>query len=241
MDTQELAKVLSAIQYEQSLDWITYIVISFFAGLGAWLASYFKAKGSNYANKEDFENLKTQLSQNTEVVEGIKNKLSEKNWISQQIWVKKQEAYEVVFELLFHVKKYVIHQSDEYQEWEYINQRHPYINNYGNDDCVDLLKKWEKEKEEYEEKTKDPKTKEEAEKLKIKYEESISSLFQILEVKAIYLDEEVEEVIKALKNELSITDEHEEWDDHFYRINKAINSTIDEIRKISKTELKIET
>ena len=166
MDTQELAEVLSSIQYKQSLDWSTYLVVSFFAGVGAWLASYFKAKGENYANKEDFENLKAQLSQNTSVVEGIKNKLSEKSWISQQIWIKKQEAYEVVFELLFHVKKYVTHQLDEYQEWEYINHRHPYMDYYGHDDDGSLLELWEKEKKEYEEKIKDPQTKEEAEKLK---------------------------------------------------------------------------
>lgn len=240
MDNQNLIDVLSSIQFKQSLDLTTYIVVAVCAGLGGWLASYFKEKGKNYANKEDFNELKNQLSQNTSLVEGIKIKLSNKSWISQQVWVKKQEAYEVVFELLFHVKRYVSHQLSEYEEWEYINNRHPYMDHYQHDDGT-LLKLWDKEKAEYKEKTNDPKTKEEAEKLKIKYEEALASLFQIIEVKSIYLDDKVEETIKVLKSELSKTDEHEEWDEHFYRITRETCCAIEQIRKISKSELKIET
>ena len=80
MDTQELAEVLSSIQYKQYLNWSTYIVVSFCSsGIGAWLASYFREKGKNYANKKDFENLKKQLKQNTHVVEGIKKHTIRKN------------------------------------------------------------------------------------------------------------------------------------------------------------------
>ncbi|MCG7556275.1 hypothetical protein [Pseudoalteromonas sp. Of11M-6] len=240
MNNQNLIDVLSSIQFKQSLDLTTYIVVGVCAGFGGWLASYFKEKGKNYANKEDFIELKSQLSQNTSLVEGIKTKLSNKSWISQQVWVKKQEAYEVVFELLFHVKCYVSHQLSEYEKWEYINHQHPYMSHYNHDDGT-LLEQWNKEKAEYKEKANDPTTREEAEKLKIKYEEALSSLFQIIEVKSIYLDTKVEDTIKNLKSELSKTDEHEEWDDHFYRISRETSSAIEQIRKISKSELNIET
>ena len=75
MDTEEIIKALSSVQFKQSLDWTTYIVIAFFSGIGGWFASYFKEKGKNYANKEDFNELKRQLTLNTEVVEGIKVEL----------------------------------------------------------------------------------------------------------------------------------------------------------------------
>lgn len=54
MDTDEIIKALSSIQFKQSLDWKTYIVIAFFSGISGWFASYSKEKGKNYANKEDF-------------------------------------------------------------------------------------------------------------------------------------------------------------------------------------------
>ncbi len=240
MDNKNLVDVLSSIQFNQSLDLASYAVVAACAGLGGWIGSYFKEKGKNYANKEDFLELKSQLGQNTTLVEGIKVKLSNKSWISQQVWVKKQEAYEVVFGLLFHIKRYVSHQVSEYEQWEYVNQRHPYMDHYEHDDGS-LLQLWNKDKAEYEEKKNEPKTKEEAEKLKIKYEEALASLFQIIEVKSIYLDKKVENTIKALKVELTKTDQYEEWDDHFSRITRETQNAIDQIRDISKSELKIET
>jgi len=240
MDNQDLVDALSSIQFKQSLDFTTYVVVAVCAGLGGWLASYFKEKGKNYANKEDFIDLKNQLSQNTTLVEGIKVKLSTKSWISQQVWVKKQEAYEVVFELLFHVKRYVSHQLSDHEEWEYINHQHPYMSHGEHDDGT-LLELWYKEKAEYKRKANDPKTKDDAEKLKTKYEESLASLFKIIEVKSIYLDNKVEDTIRILKDELSKTDDHEDWDEHFYRTSRETSSAIEKIREICKSELKIET
>ena len=237
MDNQNLVELLSSIQFKQSLYFVAYVVVAIFSGLGGWFASYFKEKGKNYANKEDFIGLKNQLEQNTVLVEGIKVELSNKSWISQQVWAKKQEAYEVVFQQLFHVKRYVSHQLSEYQEWEYVNHHHPYMDNYQCDDS--LLELWNKEKKEYEEKANDPQTKNEAEKLKIKYEESLSSLFEVIEVKSIYIDNKVEQVITKLKSELATTDECEEWDEHFYRISRKTKEAIAQVREISMSELQI--
>lgn len=240
MDNQNLGELLSSIQFKQSLDFTNYLLVALCAGAGGWFASYFKEKGKNYANKEDFVELKHQLKQNTVLVEGIKFELSNKSWISQQVWAKKQEAYEVVFQQLFHVKRYVSHQLSEYQEWEYVNHRHPYMENYQYDDGS-LLELWNKEKKEYEERVNDPQTKKDAEKLKIKYEESLSSLFEVIEVKSIYIDVKVEQVITKLKSELATTYEEEAWDEHFYRISEETKKTIALIKEISTSELHIKT
>jgi len=240
MESQELVDILSTLQFKQTLSWEVYLIVVAASAFGVFLGAYLKERGKQYATSENFEELKNQLKDTTVVIEQVKSKVSEKTWVNQQIWVKKQEAYEVVFELLFHVKRYVSHQVSEYEEWEYINHRHPYMDNYQYDDGT-LLKLWDKEKAEYEEKTNDPKTKEEAEKLKVKYEEALASLFQVIEVKSIYLDEKVGVAIKALKSELSRTDEHEEWDDHSCRITRETKNAIKKIREISMLELKIET
>jgi len=240
MESQELINILSTLQFKQTLSWEVYLIVVAASAFGVFLGAYLKERGKQYATSENFEELKKQLKDTTVVVEQVKSKVSEKSWVNQQIWVKKQEAYEVVFERLFHVQRYVSHQVSEYEEWEYINYRHPYMDNYQYDDGT-LLKLWNKEKAEYEEKTNNPKTKEEAEKLKIKYEEALAALFQIIEVKSIYLDEKVGKIITTLKSELSRTDEHEEWDDHSCRITRETKSAIRKIQEISKLELKIET
>jgi len=222
------------------IEWYVYLFVAISAGFGTWLTSYFKEKGKNFALKEDFEILKEQLGKNTVLVENIKTKLSEKSWITQQVWVKKQEAYEVIFELLFHVKRYVSHQQDEYQEWEYVNHYYPEMA-YETHDDGSQIRLWELEKEKYEEKVKDPDYKQEAEKLKTNYDNSISSLFQIVEVKSIYLDDKVEIVIKELKKELSKTEEYEDWDEHFFRVHRKTKQAIESIRNISKEELSLKT
>ena len=214
MEIQELTNILSQIQFKQELSIETYIIILCVSGLGAWFASYFKTKGQNFANKEDFEQLQKQLESNTTVVEEIKTELSQKNWISQQAWVKKQEAYEAIFDCLFHVKKYVAHEKDEYFEWEHYNFRFPELA--------------------YE-------TKAQAEKLKVKYDESFAKLFHVIEVKAIYLEQRVTETITVLKQGLSKTDNEEDWDEHFFRISRLVNESVDKLRTISIEELKIKT
>ena len=218
---------------------VSYLLVILAAGFGSWFSSYFKEKGKNLATKEDFDGITRQVEKNTEVIEDVKNRFSEKGWITQQIWLKKQEAYQAIFSLLLNVRKYVSHQVNEFEEWEYINQYHPYIQNCQFDLDGSLGELWEKEKSEYEEKSKSPECREEAEKLKVKYESSIAKLFDLLDIHAIYLDDKVEEEIAKLRRELSKTDEDEEYDCHFERISKATREAIDSIRLISKAELKI--
>lgn len=230
---------LSQVQFKQNLSIETYIFLFLLSVLGSWLGSYFKAKGKNFANKEDFNELKIQLANNTAVVEKIKTDLSHKSWISQQTWIKKQEAYEAIFDCLFHVKKYVSHSKSEYYEWEYCNHHYPELA-YEIDDEYSI-RIWEHEKEEYLKKSQDPETKAEAEKIKTKYDESFAKLFHIIEVKSIYLDEKVGNIINELKKELSTTQEYEDWDEHFFRQAKEVKSTETKLKRISIEELKIKT
>jgi len=241
MEVQELVNIISNIQFKQELDWYVYIIIACVSGLSGFFVSYFKEKGKNFASKEDFKMLKEQLSENTALVEGIKVELSERTWITQQIWSKKQETYEAIFELLFHVKKYVDHQVGEFEEWEYINRYHPYFQCYSKEDEKSLRDMWEKDKEEYELWSKEPQGKKEAGELKKKYESAILELLQIIELKAIYISSNVGVEIEDLKNELQRTYDEEDWDDHFSRISGKVKDTIVKIQKISRIELKIET
>lgn len=170
------------------------------------------------------------------MVEDIKSRVSEKLWINQQVWTKKQESYEAIFEMLYHVKRYVTHQVSEFEEWQYYDSFPGYCSGRTDEDSYS---EWEKEKEEYENKKSDPNTEEQAEKLKLKYESSMLSLFRLIEIKSIYLDDSVGSLISNLKRELSTSHNYEGWDDHFDRLEKQTSCTIDQIKEISMRELQI--
>ena len=241
MQAQEFIDLLSKIQFSQTLSWQAYILIALVSGGAGFLSSYLKEKGKNYASKEDFEELKGQLTQSTKLVEDIKAKVSEKMWINQQIWVKKQEAYETIFDLLIHVNKYVAKQVDDFEEWEYIDKYHPYFqySHYKENDEY-LRKQHEKDKAEYNKRVNSPEHKDEAEKLKQKYEVAIDNLLDLVDVKAIYLDSKVGAVVAKLKIELGRTYDEEDWDSHFQRLSTETKNAINKIKEISKVELKIE-
>jgi len=238
-DIEQLSSLLNKVQFKSELDIVSYIIVLVMAACGTFLVAYLKQRGKRYATKEEFDELLEELRKNTEAVEEIKTKFSEKFWINQQIWVKKQEAYNSIFALLLNIRKYVSHQVSEFEEWSGINECHPYFQNMHPELDEKLKIKWESDKKEYEEKSKRPEHKKEAEALKINYEKSISKLFDLIEIHAIYLSDKIEPEIKELKKQLSTTHDYEEWDFHFDRISKSTSTAIDKIRDISKKELKI--
>jgi hypothetical protein len=54
------------------------------AALGAYFGEYLKTKGKNLATKEDFESLKGQLRENTELVENIKAEVGQRDWAARE-------------------------------------------------------------------------------------------------------------------------------------------------------------
>ncbi|MCE4937486.1 hypothetical protein [Aliivibrio fischeri] len=220
------------------MEYISYIVVAFISGLCVWLNAYSKQKGKSYANKEDFSDLKKQLSETTELVESVKSSLSEKSWINQQVWLKKQEAYEEIFLHLSHVKKFVNHQVLEYESYEYLHNYHPYVQMYSTHSEV-FQKQWDKDVEEYERRKKSNEENKLYEKLEKNSNEAISQIFDLITVKSIYLDSRVGEVINKLKYSISSPHEDEDENDYYNRIDKAIESTMDNLFKISKEELSI--
>jgi hypothetical protein len=64
---------------------INVIVMALAAGFAAWSGSFLKTKGQNFATKRDFDDLLKQLRANTELVEGIKSEVSQRDW-TQREW-----------------------------------------------------------------------------------------------------------------------------------------------------------
>jgi len=54
------------------------------AGGAAFLGSYLRKRGENLATKDDFDELKRQLAQNTETVETIKSDIAQRDWLARE-------------------------------------------------------------------------------------------------------------------------------------------------------------
>jgi hypothetical protein len=65
---------------------VVYVVVAALVGAVAALGtSYFRIRGQNLATKHDFDELKRQLKDNTELVEAIKSEVGQKDW-AQREW-----------------------------------------------------------------------------------------------------------------------------------------------------------
>lgn len=235
-DIERIGAAFNATYQPMILDYIAVVALSW---TGAFLAAYLVQKAKNRANSEDFDRLKSELKENTRLVKEIESNFSENFWIRQQVWLKKQESYEVILGLLHDIEKYVYHQVTDFEEWQYINNRHPYFGYYPHED-VGNKKAWERDKQEYEEKKNNPETVAESESLKTRYDRALSEIFDHIDLKAIYLDDRVEAEVEKLKHSLSRTDEEEDWEDHFDRISKDTLKAIEKVRNISRAELKLD-
>jgi hypothetical protein len=79
--TEVVARLPFGARYSVVYGVITVLI----AGLGVWFGSFLKAKGQNFATKQDFNELKRQLKENTELVETIKSEVSQRDW-AQREW-----------------------------------------------------------------------------------------------------------------------------------------------------------
>lgn len=70
--------------YPWLLLFIQTILMLATAAAAAFLGSYLKTKGQNFATKRDFDELQKQLSENTKLVEAIKSEISHRDWVQRE-------------------------------------------------------------------------------------------------------------------------------------------------------------
>lgn len=221
----------------------------------AFSKSYLGEKGKNYANKEDFNFLKDQLSQNTRAVKEIEGAISERGWINQQVWLRRQDSYEKIFTYLSIVLKYVTKEVGGYFEYYELYHNYPGVHNsshhYDQTEEWSLemsmhglaMEKaqadWKSDKEAYEAKKKDVVEIAKSKELKSNYEQAMVELKDFVELKAIYLNEDIPKIVSELDSSLIATHEYEDWGDHFERLYSHTAESIKALREICKFELGI--
>jgi hypothetical protein len=93
-----------------------YLIIVFASllasGIGAWLGSYLREKGKNYATREDLDKIIEQLRQTTRATEEIKAQISGDLWVRQRRRELQLEVLHDVNEFLSKIQALVIVDPD---------------------------------------------------------------------------------------------------------------------------------
>lgn len=91
----EIAKAI-ATQSIQA-DWLLYVLLLLvtFVGsaAGAFIISYFRERGKNYATSADLERIANQLRHTTSITEETKAQVQNALWWSQESWKRKYDIY----------------------------------------------------------------------------------------------------------------------------------------------------
>ena len=85
--------------------WGIPLLIIVYAVAGKYLNSYLTEKGKNLASKEDFSQLRDQLKTTTRDTEEIKQLLTSKGWLAQQMWAKREQRYETLMRRFMSLKR----------------------------------------------------------------------------------------------------------------------------------------
>lgn len=199
-------------------------------------------------NTKIVENVRSEfLRNNTEVVESVKSELQVKGWVNQQVWLRKQETYESIFDKLLLIKKHATHQSNEFQkdlEIErsdqdyYISQDAERIDSSSHQ--RDLDRKRENRKKQVNSKEHIVKTKE----IETDKEKAISSLIEMASINSVYIDDDVETVLKELQsvmNQRFSSSDVDEIENHIVDVSREIDKAIEDVKSACRKELKIKT
>ena len=159
------------------------------------------------ANTKIVENVRSEfLKNNTEVVESVKSELQVKGWVNQQVWLKKQEIYESIFNKLLRVKKYATHQSNTFQEALDLEREHEYYLSQGGEwsDSPSLKSDLERKCKEYKTRVNSQEHITESKTIREEKELAISSLMELASINSVYIDGDVESVLNKLKKYYTI-------------------------------------
>jgi hypothetical protein len=74
------------------MDLASLVITAVIAGGGAYLGSYLKKKGENWATKEDLKQLVDQMSAVTHATKTIEARISTDIWYTQRMWELRKEA-----------------------------------------------------------------------------------------------------------------------------------------------------
>lgn len=222
--------------------YLLIVLMTFLASLvGGYLGGYLKEKSKIDVITNNFELLKEQLRQNTETTKRIETSFNEKLWISQQVWQKKFETYEKIFEGLAKIKDWTDHTigvAELHLIPHYIASNYqPYFTKEEDNQFYQDL---QQATDHLHSVLDDPEHEQLSKAKSSMRKKGIDSLSEILVIKSFILDSRVAEELRKLNTELDESPlDHEGIDEFQYRLSEAMGNALKTIKSLAQEELKL--
>lgn len=248
LSEKQLVELIQALQASNfsaiEIFWLCIVLIAA-ALFMSYLVSITTEKGKISAINANYEQVREQLSLNTTIIKDIEKKITSELWISQQIWQKKYDMYELVYAQLLNIKKWA---DNEFHIIELhmtpgliANSHQPYFNEEQDKQFYEEIRLAQAaleqviNAEDFQSKNNE---------LQHKLSLAMTSLAEVLITKAILLNTNVtvilERLISGIGFDPSPTD-YEQPDDYAYRVKSAIDRALTEIRETAISDLEIKS
>jgi len=102
---QALARELSTPHWASLI--LTVVLTSIGAAVAAYYGAYLSEKGKNFATKEEFAALASQLRSNTTIVEDIKSEFGQRDWARREFAALRRTKLEELIAALYACRKFV--------------------------------------------------------------------------------------------------------------------------------------
>jgi hypothetical protein len=212
--------------------------------------------------------MQVQLSKNTTIVEGIRDKIATKTWASQQVWNTKKDAYDQIWINLLEMKEYATERltiDEQYYE-VFINHcgyggfneeghSKEYLHSY----YENIKKNISHQKDEFHRKYNTTEYISEQNDKKCQYIENLKTSIKNIEINSIYLSPKINQVSKFLSNlvknqfkdnsytwEISENGGVSEWEwyqhiiSEYQKLLEALESQMLQVKSLAMEELHLE-
>jgi HD superfamily phosphohydrolase len=110
---QIAAEVVAQLQLGDRYWMYMYLFINVVVvAVAAWLGSFLKTKGQNFATKRDFAELLKQQEKTAEAVETIKSEISQRDWVQREWTNLRRVKLEALFEKMHECEGYLDRRRD---------------------------------------------------------------------------------------------------------------------------------
>ncbi|MFJ5503854.1 hypothetical protein ACIPUO_06540 [Pectobacterium carotovorum] len=232
---------LDKIQHASINQIIFYISLGVIITLIGLIVSYIKVRTIEQAKlnfiAENFKTLKEQLIENTKATKSIESNISQKQWINQQAWLKKQQCYEEIFTALLDYVHYV-HYLHSRLEYEKFVEEGPeiYTDQYSSPEEIE---NWKILKSEIDSKKISGETKKIEDDLFQKHSSAEKKLADSIFIYSIFLDPQVDENLSRAMASAGLKIDWETEEENYLRIYEDVKTAIDNIRLICRKELQL--
>ena len=106
MTPEQLRSLAEMIVNQMGLaSWAWALITIICSAIGGYFGAYLKKRAENRAIKDDFTEIKQRLQETTQATEEIKRSVTDRGWLAQQRWGRRESHYVAVLSALLRYEK----------------------------------------------------------------------------------------------------------------------------------------